>query len=216
MQLEKIARLVDGDSDRLGGVPGEFPFYFDPERRLIMKEGSDPVAAARFIETVLIGELGLTIRPAETSLNPPKNSQIRWLSMHDLRLRTKGSVFVGRANDTVFLATSFSQPVSEGAFVFSECERLTAGPHSEVLLFNSPYQLLCVGNNSSVPQSVVVNVPLRDRTLAKSLSAEQEELDQDTGRWKNNGRIRLTEKLPVRVELRPLGWKFLKFSQISS
>ena len=31
-QLEKIARLVHLDAERLGGMPGEFPYWMDPER----------------------------------------------------------------------------------------------------------------------------------------------------------------------------------------
>jgi hypothetical protein len=219
MQLEKITRLVESDSEKLGGIPGEFPFYLDPEKRLIMRDGTDPVAAARFVEAMLFGELGLTIRPAEALvLRPPKSSQLRWVSLHNIRLGAKGgSAFVGRANETTYLATTFPHPAAEATLVLKECERLQPPSlQSEALLFHTPYQLVCVGSSSSSPQTLIVSVPLRDKALGKALSAGLEELDQSTGRWSSVDRVRLMDKIPVRVDLKPYGWKLLKFATITS
>ena len=60
-QLEKVARLVHLDVERLGGMPGEIPYWIDTERRQIVGSGSDPVAASRFIEAVVFGEAGLSL-----------------------------------------------------------------------------------------------------------------------------------------------------------
>ena len=59
LALGKVGRLVGDDAIRVGGTPGEFPLWVDADGRAVHGEESDPVAAARFLEVLLEGELGL-------------------------------------------------------------------------------------------------------------------------------------------------------------
>ncbi|MDA4118285.1 MAG: hypothetical protein OK455_08075, partial [Thaumarchaeota archaeon] len=96
-QLEKISRLVHLDAEKLGGIPGEFPYWMDPDRRQIMSSGSDPVAAARFVEALVFGELGLSLGPQGVRLKVTEASQLKWLLLHNIDLGVRGSIFVGRS-----------------------------------------------------------------------------------------------------------------------
>jgi len=227
-QLEKVARLVHLDAERLGGVPGEIPYWIDTERRQIIGSGSDPVAASRFIEAVMFGEVGLSLGSQGARFKVPEASPLRWLLVHDLDLGRRGSIFVGRSAARAFVASTFEQDTLEDssrtssrggtttASRFPECERVGGQAGLEGILFwDNNSSLLCLGNASGSAYSGLVSVPLRSKSFATALFAQMEELQQETGLWSTVERVKLLNRLETKVELRPNSWKMLRISRVA-
>src|SRR3989454_211242 len=99
-QLLKVSRLVH---DGVAGLPGEFPYWFDPEHHGSHGEESDPVAAARLIESVFYGEMGLS---EENLVDPPKATQVKWLFASGFGFGGSQALFLGREGDEVRIETS--------------------------------------------------------------------------------------------------------------
>jgi hypothetical protein len=231
-QLEKVARLVHLEADRLGGMAGEIPYWVDVERRQIVASGSDPVAASRVIEAVVFGEGGLSLGTQGPRFNVPEVSQLRWLFLHRLDLGRKGSIFVGRsATGRAFVVSTFEQEMTEagtesaragnqltaGSITSSrlaECERVTGQAGLDGLMFwDANSSLICLGNTANTLYSGVVSVPSRSKSFSTALFAHTEELRQETGLWSVVDRVKLLDRLEIKVELRPNSWKMLRLSR---
>lgn len=222
-QLEKVARLVHTDSERLGGIPGEIPYWIDPERRQVMAHGSDPVAAARLVEAVAFGEAGLSLGAQGARFKVPEASQLRWLFLHGLDLGRVGSMFVGRSAGRTFVVSSFDQDaVDETSRTggkptvsrFPESERMSTQAGLEGLLFwDSGSSLLCLGNTTAAPFSGTVSASLKSKAFATALFGQIEELQQETGLWSATERVKLLSRFEAKVELRPNSWKMVRLSR---
>jgi len=224
-QLEKVARLVHVDAERLGGVPGEIPYWIDPERRQIAGSGSDPVAASRFIEALVFGEAGLSLGPQGARFRISEASQLKWLFIHDLDLGRRGSLFIGRSAGKAFVASTFEketmedssrtggQGVTTTSSCFPECQRIGGAAGLEGILFwDSCTSLICLGNTGGSAYSGFLSVPLKSKSFTTSLFAQMEELQQETGLWSKLDRVKLLSKLETKVELKPNSWKMLRLS----
>ena len=97
LALRKVAKLVVDDAPRLGGSPGEFPMWVDVDAGEAHSDGGDPVAAARFIEVLIEGELGIPSGSDRRAFSPSASSGISWLMAADVWLGEPASVFMGRA-----------------------------------------------------------------------------------------------------------------------
>jgi hypothetical protein len=227
-QLEKVARLVHQDAERLGGMPGEIPYWIDTERRQIMGSGSDPVAASRFIEAVVFGEGGLSLGSQGAKFKVPEASQLKWLLIHDLDLGRKGSVFVSRSAGRAFIVSTFDQEAledssstsSQGVTTTSsrllECERIGGqGGLEGILFWDNNSSLICLGNAGNTHYSGSVSVTLRSKSFSTALFAQMEELRQETGLWTSVERVKLLSRLETKVELRPNSWKMLRLSRVA-
>jgi hypothetical protein len=220
LQLEKVARIVYSDWEKFGGVPGEFPYWFsEPERRLMDGSGSDPVAAARFVESVVFGELGVALTPQGARLKPPSSSQLRWASMHEMILGEKGSVFVGRSSGKIALiASNHPRAESDGLMRFLGCRRLAAPAPIEALIFwDRSTMLVCVGSSDagapgSAAHSWTLTVPVGGEPFASSLFVEIGEFNQEAGLWNRPERKRLAGALQIRVELKPGAWRAFRLA----
>jgi hypothetical protein len=214
LQLEKVARVVYADWEKYGGAPGEFPYWFvEGERRLVGGSGSDPVAAARFVEAVVFGELGVTRTPQGPKLSPPSGSQLRWASMHALTLGESGSLFVGRSSGRVVLIASSHHPVgAEGLLRFAGCRRLaTPAPVEALAFWDESSMLICAGTSEgwvpgSGPHSFTLTVPLAAGLFSSSLYVDLQEFNKDARLWNGPERRRLQGDLQIRVELVPGEW----------
>ena len=227
-QLEKVARLVHIDAERLGGMPGEIPYWIDTERRQTMGPGTDPVAASRFIEAVVFGECGLSLGSQGVSLKVPEASQLKWLLMRNIDLGKSGSIFVGRTPARVFVVSTFeqdslddsprttSQGVATTAMRLPECERVGGQGGLEGMLFwDNNTSLLCLGNASSAPYSGLFSFTLRSKSFSASLFAQMEELQHETGLWSKVERVKLLSRVETKVDLKPNSWKMLRFSRVA-
>jgi hypothetical protein len=222
-QLEKVARLVHMDSERLGGVPGEIPYWIDPERRQVMAHGSDPVAASRLVEAVVFGEAGLSLSSQGARFRVPEASQLKWLFLHGLDLGRRGSVFVGRSVGRTFVVSSFDQDALDEtswtgtkatASRFQECERIATQAGLEGLLFwDNNSSVVCLGNSSGAAFSGTVSATLRSNAFSTALFGQIEELQQETGLWSAAERVKLLSRFETKVELRPNSWKMIRLSR---
>ncbi|MGA2665137.1 MAG: hypothetical protein ABSF83_09355 [Nitrososphaerales archaeon] len=234
-QLEKVSTLVHSGAEGMGGAPGEFPYWFDPDRRRVGSSGSDPVAASNLIECLLVGELGMRASPEGVSFRVPGASSLRWVLLRGLRPGDgdeKGALFVGRAQPSpsssstpspprpppsCFVASSLDGAHVEGAISFQRSERLELPEGLEGALFRDRGSLVaCVGNASGSPVSVAVRVPARDPLLSTALFADLAELDQASGTWMAPERRRLTERMDHGIELGPGAWSALRISPVSA
>jgi len=218
-QLEKVARLVHMDAERLGGVPGEFPYWIDTERKQIVGSGSDPVAAARFLEGVILGEAGLTLGPSGARFAAPESSQLRWMMIHGLELGQRCSLFLGRGTGGAFAFSDIEQDPGTGSSPMTrlaECERISGSAGIEGLLFwDATTSLLCLGNTTMSQASAPISVPVRSRSFATSLFAILEELQPETGKWLELERVKLLlRSIELKADLRPGSWKVLKLSKV--
>jgi len=205
LQLEKVARLVHLDSERLGGLPGEFPYWLDPDRKQIMSTGSDPVAASRFVETIVFGEAGLTSTPQGPSMAVPEFSQLKWFSLRGPLFGRSGLLFVGRFGLRAFVVTTYD--FVQRATRFHEGEEVECPPGIEGIVFwNQDTTLVCLGNTSQSPVSGPVSVPMRSKSLSSSLAAKMEELDHETGLWANPQNVRLPTSLDIKVDVKANSW----------
>jgi hypothetical protein len=228
-QLEKVARLVHLDAERLGGMPGEIPYWIDTERRQIVGSGSDHVAASRFIEAVVFGEAGLSLGSQGARFKVPEASQLKWLFLHDLDLGRRGSLFVGRSAGRATVVSTFEQEsvddssrtagqgVTISSIRFPECERIGSGQAGleGILFWDNDSSLLCLGNANNSACSGTVSVALRSKSFSSALFAQKEELHQETGLWSAVERVKLLNRLETKVELRPNSWKMLRLSRVA-
>jgi hypothetical protein len=220
LQLDKVARVVYADWEKFGGVPGEFPYWFaEQERRLIGGSGSDPVAAARFVESAILGELGVKITPQGVRLEPPSGSQLRWGFIHEVILGESGSVFVGRSSGKVALvAASFRRAEGDGLIKFRSCRRLpTAFPVEALAFWDSSSMLVCVGSSDAISagsgaRSSAFTVPVGGEPLASSLFVDIQEFNPDACTWNPPERKRLLGDLQIRVELKPGAWRAFRLA----
>jgi hypothetical protein len=213
-QLLKVADLVRRDCERMGGVPGEFPFWFDPDRRQIMSEGSDPVAASRFVEALMTGEAGLDLSAEGLGIQVPPWSGLDWLALGRFAFGGGGSLFVGRSSAGTLLVSSLAKTNVEGALRFQTSEVLESPPLQCVTFWDESAVVVCVGNCSDSTASDVVQVGLRGKPLAKSLYADLEEFQPESFQWRSLERRRLLDRMELQVELQPNAWKVFRFSQV--
>jgi len=219
LQVEKVARLVHHEAERLGTTPGEFPYWIDTERGLAMGAGSDPVAASRFVEAVVFGEAGLSLGPEGPRLRVPDSSKLRWLVVRDLVLNRRGTVFVGRSSARTFVASSFGDEASGLGSMhssFPEAARLETNAGVEAVVFwDAATTLLCAGVDDSSAFSGTLDVPLRSKCFSTSLFAQVEELDLEAGAWNGVEQVKALGRAEVRLDLRPGCWRALRFSRVA-
>jgi len=219
-QLEKVARLVHLDADRLGGVPGEFPYWMDTDRRHVMGPGTDPVAAAKFVEALVFGEGGLSLGPPGPEFKVPDASQLRWLFFHAIDLGKKCSIFIARSGARTFVVSTLAARAAKGLSItnapLQECERVGGQPGLEGLVFwDNSTSLICLGNTTPVGYSGALSVPLKSKAFTTSLFAQVEELQPETGLWVPTGRVKPLSRLETRVDLKPGSWKILRLSRVA-
>jgi len=206
-QLCKVSKLVRSG---LGGLPGEFPYWLDPESLSTHGDGNDIVAASRLVETVIFGELGLS---EEGSLSPPKVSELSWLFLAGLCTGERSTVFIGRENGKVQVVTTSKKLAGSSATSHMRFERLDSSNDQVVALqFTNPGQLICIGNISEKDSSSSIIVPLREEALSSELVGRVEEFDLASESWIVRSSIRLLTKMRVNVSVRPRGWKMLRIS----
>lgn len=217
LQLEKVARLISTDAEKLGGVPGEFPYWVDGDKKAIGGSGSDPVAASRFLEALLVGELGLGGAGKDLKIAPPSGSKLQWLMIHDADLGGRGSFFLGRAPKWSFSASTFDSVDAGEARKFAQTERLDAPPPFEGLVFwDDSSMLICLGNGGSNDAAAKLSIPVKAKTLSRSLYVDLDELNPETTAWRRLERVRLLDHLNVRAELKAGAWKWFRIAQITS
>jgi len=213
LALKKVARLVVEDAPRLGSPPGLFPEWADVEAGEAHGDESDPVAAARFIEALLEGELGLSSGSEKPSLTPPPSSSLGWLMASDVWVGEPSSAFVGRAGGKSHLFFSGTRVESKVGSKFAKAERLDLQVRGVfAITFHTPGQAICLGNAAPSQARFTVNFAPRAAELSKHLSVPLDEYDPAKGGWTKTGSLRVSPTMSFEASLEANGWKAYRVS----
>ena len=213
LALGKVGRLVGDDAVRLGGTPGEFPLWVDPDSRAVHGDESDPVAAARFLEVLLEGELGLAAGADGISLSPAASSGLRWVMASDIWAGEQFAAFVGRSEGKphlFFAGPRSAQRLGEKYAKFELLDPPLKGVFA--ITFHSPGQIVCLGNSTESPVRFSVTFPPRAADLSKRLSTPLETYDPSKGLWSKTGSLRVGPAMSFDASLAANEWKVVRVS----
>jgi hypothetical protein len=211
--LRKVAKLVTEDAPRLGSSPGEFPQWVDVDSGEAHSGGGDPVAAARFIEALLEGELGLPSGAERPTFSPASSSGLGWLMVSDIWLGEAVSAFLGRASGTPHLFFSGSRVDSKAGTRFAKSERLdmtTKGVYG--MTFYSPGQIVCLGNSTASQAHLTVSFSPKSADMSKHLSTSLEAYDPSKGSFSKMGSLRVFSTMSFEATIDPNDWKVYRVS----
>jgi hypothetical protein len=213
LALGKVSRLVTEDAPRLGGYPGEFPLWVDVDVGEVHGDESDPVAAARFLEALVEGELGIPAGTDRPALAPAASSSLGWLMGSDLWVGEAASVFLGRGAGTNHIFFSGARVESKIGTKFAKSERLDPPARGIYgIIFHTPGQVLCLGNSTSSQSRFTLDFSPRAAELTKHLSTPLEEYDPVKGAWTKTGSLRVFPTMSIDVSLEPNAWKAYRIS----
>ena len=212
LAMKKVARLVVEDMPRLGSPPGQFPEWVDVESGEAHGDVSDPVAGARFLETLLEGELGLPSGPEKPSFTPPATSSLPWLLASDIWAGEPTSAFLGRGAGKSHLFFSGTRADSKIGMRFAKAERLETPRGVFALTFFTPGQAICLGNATGSQARLTVAFAPRAAELSKHLSVPLEEYDPAKGSWTKTGSLRVSPTMSFEASLDASGWKAYRVS----
>jgi hypothetical protein len=213
LELEAIGKMASSDYARYGSAPGDFPYWIDPGKREARSQGSDPVAAARYVEAMVAGDLGISPGPNGVVLDPSVSSSLKWVAGGDLLPERRLHAFVGRAGGRAFSFVCGASPQGANDMEFAGAEKAGAEDSriSAVSLFG-PGQVVCVGNSSEASVRTLVRFGPRDPGLSKKLTAGLEELDAQTGSWRKVSAIKVLPSMSFELSLGAGEWKVFKVS----
>jgi hypothetical protein len=213
LSLEKVSRLVTTDWLQFGGNPGEFPYWVDIEGKEAHGAGSDAVAASRFVQAIVEGELGLSCSVSPPSFDPPPLSTVRWVFAGDVWAGERVSVFVGRAAGRAFAFASCKRARVEGDRRFAECARVDSSSKSAYgFSFSGPGQVVCVGNASQAPVKAHLVFQASSPGLSRRLSTPLEQFEPASGGWSKIGSLRVSPMMSFDAPLGPEDWKVFRVS----
>ena len=211
--LAKVARLVAEDAPRLGGSPGAFPLWVDVDVGEVHGEESDAVAAARFMEAILEGELGFPAAAERASLAPAQTSTLSWVMASDVWAGEPSSVFLGRGGGNPHIFFSGGKIDSNVGTRFAQSERVETNVRGmSCLSFYGPGQVICLGNSAASQVRLTVSFPPRAAELAKHLSTPLEAYEPSKGTWTKIGSLRVLPTMSFETELGPNEWKAFRVS----
>ena len=213
LSVAKAARLVAEDALKLGAPPGLFPFWVDADAREAHGEGSDAVAAARFLQCLLEGELGVPQGAEKGGLSPPATSTLDWILASGFWAGAESAAFVGRGGGRAHLFFSGTRPESKGGGRYAGWDRVETGSRPvRGVSFHTPGQVVCLGNSSPAPVRLSVTVRPRAAELARRLSTPLEEFDPARGAWTKVGVVRVSTAMTFEASVGPAGWKAYRVS----
>ena len=213
LAVAKVARVVADDSLKLGAHPGFFPSWVDADAKEAHGEGPDPVAAARFLQCLVEGELGLPQGAEKGVVSPPAVSAFDWVLASGFWAGADSAAFVGRGGGNAHLFFGGGKLEPKGGGRFSGWDRVESGTRSvRGITFHTPGQVVCLGNVSSAPAKVSVTVAPRAAELARRLSTPLEEFDPARGSWTKVGTVRVSTAMSFEASVGPAGWKAYRLS----
>ena len=213
LALLKVARLVADDVIKLGGAPGMFPRWVDVEGGEAHGDEPDAVGAARFIEAVLGGELGLPEGAERAAFTPAPSTGLSWVMATDIWVGDPTCLFLGRGGGKPHLFFSGAKAESKAGTKFAKGERLEI-PIKGVcgVTFYSPDQILCVGNGTSSQVRFTITFAPKAAELLKHLSCPLEAYDGAKGTWSKSGSIRVSPTMSFEASVEANDWKAYRVS----
>jgi len=213
LALLKVARLVADDLVKLGGAPGMFPRWVDVDGGEAHGDEPDAVAAARFIEAVLEGELGLPEGAERATFDPAPSSSLAWVMAADIWAGDPTCVFLGRGAGKPHLFFSGAKAESKAGTKFGKGERLEI-PVKGICgaTFYSPGQIICIGNGTSSQARFTVAFAPKAAEFLKHLSGALEAYDAAKGTWTKIGSIRVSPTMSFEATVEANDWKAYRIS----
>ena len=213
LAMLKVARLVSEDSVKLGGIPGMFPRWVDVDSGEAHGDEPDGVGAARFIEALLEGELGLPAGAEKASLVPASTSGLAWVMAADIWAGDLTCVFLGRGGGKSHLFFSGAKAESRAGTKFAKGERLEVPVKGAyALMLHTPGQVVCIGNGTTSQARFIVGFPPKAAELSKHLSTALEEYDPTKGTWTKVGSIRVSPTMSFEASVEANDWKAYRVS----
>ena len=213
LELEAIAKLVATDFSRYGLARGDFPYWLEPGKKEPRSQGSDPVAAARYVEAAVAGELGVSAGQDGAVIEPGVSSSFRWAAGGSLLTEAKVFAFVGRAGGRCFTFASGARPQGSSDLHFTGAEGATAeDSRTSAVSFYGPGQVVCVGNSSEETLKTSVHFRPKDPGFAKKLTAGLSEFDAQSGSWRKTATVRVAPSMSLETSLGPGDWKAFRVS----
>ncbi len=213
LTLERVSRLASEESLKLGGVPGELPYWVDVEGKEAHGDRSDPVAASRLVQAVVEGELGLTMAANSPAFNPPGLSSLKWVYARELWAGEKVSAFVGRSGGKAFAFACCQRTEIERGERFEKCEQVEVAPKGTAAVsFYNPGQVVCVGNSTSSLAKVRVTVSPKATGFSKRLVTPLEEFEPSSGTWNKIGTIRVSPAMTFEAPVGAGDWMAYRLS----
>ena len=211
--LEKVSGLVTEDALKLGGAPGEFPYWVDVDAKEAHGAQSDPVAASRFIQAVVEGELGFELARGIPFFDPPALSTVSWLMACGIRAGEPVSIFVGRGAGRAVAFAACRRAELKAGMKFESAEVVRPSVEEvSCVSFHGPGQVVCVGNASQSPVAPRLTVSPRSQGLSKRLSTPLEEYNPADGSWSKVGSLRVSAEMAFDAQLGPREWKAFRIS----
>jgi len=215
LALKKVAKLVAGDVVRLGGSPGEFPLWVDVDRGEAHGEDSDCVAASRFIEAIMQGELGMPSTAERASFAPPDSSGLGWVMVSDFWAGEPSTAFLGRIAGRAHLLFSGGRIESKVGTKVANSEQIDLSARGVFgVNFFGPGQVICLGNTTAVGARFAVNFSPRAADLSKHLSIPLEVYDPSKDSWTKTGSLRVLPNMTFEASLGPNEWKAFRVSSL--
>jgi hypothetical protein len=213
LALLKVARLVADDVVKLGGAPGMFPRWVDVEGGEAHGDEPDAVAASRFIEALLEGELGLPEGAERASFAPAASSGIAWVMATDIWAGDTTCAFLGRGAGKPHLFYSSARVESKVGTRFAKGERIEI-PIKGVcgVTFYSPGQIICIGNGTSSQVRFTVAFAPKAAELLKHLSGALEVYDTARCTWAKISSIRVSPTMSFEASVEANDWKAYRVS----
>ena len=213
LTLSKVAKLVTDEAPGLGGSPGTFPEWVDADGGEVHGDRSDPVAAARFLEGLVEGELGLSFTADRATFSPPDSTALAWVGALDLWVGEPVSVFVGRGGGKAHLFFSAGKVGSAGGNRYAKSERIDLQSRGlSAVSFYNPGQVICIGSSIQSQAKVTVNFAPKAGDLSKRLSTPFETYDPAKGVWAKTGSLRVLPTMTFEAVIEPNGWKAFRIS----
>jgi hypothetical protein len=215
LALKKVAKLAAVEGVRLGGSPGEFPQWVDVDRGEAHGEDSDSVAASRFVEAIMQGELGLPSSADRPSLAPCDSSGLTWVMASEFWAGEPSSAFIGRATGKAQSFFSGGRIESKAGNKFASCEQIDLSTKGVFgISFSGPGQVICLGNSTTMGARFTVTFAPRAADLSKHLSVPLEVYDPGKETWTKTGSLRVQPTMTFEASLGPSEWKAYRVSSL--
>jgi hypothetical protein len=173
------------------------------------------VAASRFIEAIMQGELGMPSGPERASLVPPDSSGLGWVMASDFWAGGPSTVFVGRAGGKAHLFFSGGSIEAKSGTKFANSEQVdTAAKGVYAISLFGPGQVICLGNSTTSSARVAVNFSPKAADLSKHLSVPLEAYDPPNESWTKAGSLRVLPTMTFEASLGPNEWKAFRVSSL--
>jgi hypothetical protein len=206
-ELCRISALIAREAAKMGGRLGDIPYSIDTDSRKVILRGSDAVAAARYVEAILLEELGLR---QNNTPKPAESSKIEWMLAYPLMFEGCKSILVLRSGSKSFYLVagnipSFDGRIYSGFRVESSDNTLMTGS------FHCNGQVIFALSRSGKPFSASCTYRVMDSSLFGSVVVEL--FNPDKEEWIEYEKINASQKVSITLSSERNSWVIARLRQ---